>query len=60
MKKGINSEYDKLRKELFEIKYKLELLKRSNVDKSDLENKVKYCVQRMTEIEVDYSRKKER
>lgn len=60
MKKGINSEYDKLRNELFEFRYKLKLLEISNEDKSDIENKIKNHIDRMTKIEMDNIRKKER
>jgi len=60
MKKGINSEYDKLRNELFELRYKLKLLEMGNEDKSDVEKEIKNHVDRMTKIEMDNIRKKER
>lgn len=60
MKKGINSEYDKLRNELFELRSKLKLLEIGNEDKSDLEKEIKNRVDRMTKIEMDNIRKKER
>jgi len=60
MKKGINKEYDVLRRELFELRYKLKLLEMGNEDKSDLEKEIKDRVSRMAKIEMDNIRKKER
>ena len=49
MKKGLNSEYDALRNELFELRVKLKT--DLNVNKEEVSKRVEFVLKRMKEIE---------
>ena len=51
MKKGINSEYDSLRQELYELKVKLKT--ELNVDKEEINKRVEIILNRMKQLELE-------
>lgn len=57
MKSGINQEYDNLRKELFELRYKIRISIDNN-EKQECAEKADNCLKRMKEIELLLARSK--
>ncbi len=51
MKKGINSEYDLLRQELFELRVKLKT--EVNINKEEINKRVEEILKRMKELEME-------
>lgn len=51
MKKGINSEYDSLRQELYELKVKLKT--ELNINKEEINKRVNEILNRMKQLELE-------
>lgn len=51
MKKGINSEYDALRQELYELKVKLKT--ELNINKEEINKRVNEILNRMKQLELE-------
>lgn len=56
MKKGINKEYDEARNKLFELRYKIQLLKMKSDSQKELEitlNELLLCQKQLKQIEMN-------
>lgn len=61
MKKGINEEYDKVKKELFELRVQINLLRNDNTKKELVEkliNDANSCYSKLSQIEREEIKKK--